>query len=124
MPEHWEVRRLKHAVDINPETLSEATDPDYTFDYIDISSVGTGYLVNPPVRQRFANAPSRARRPMRTGDTAISTVRTYLKAAYHLQSDWPDLIASTGFSILRPPAAVQPALLGHIVQSHAFHRPK
>ena len=26
VPAHWEVRRLKHAVDINPETLSEATD--------------------------------------------------------------------------------------------------
>ena len=120
VPPHWEVRRLKHAVDINPATLSEATDPKYAFDYMDIDSVGTGYLVNAPVRHRFGNAPSRARRVMRTGDTAISTVRTYLKATYHLQSDWPDLIASTGFAILRPPVTIVPALLGHIVQSHAF----
>ena len=87
---------------------------------MDINSVGTGYLVNTPVRQSFGNAPSRARRVMRTGDTAISTVRTYLKAAYHLQSHWPDLIASTGFAILRPPVTIVSALLGHIVQSHAF----
>ena len=118
--EHWDLVRLKYAVQINPETLSEDTDPEYLFDYMDINSVGTGYMSSPPVRQAFGNAPSRARRVMRTGDTAISTVRTYLKAAYHLQTDWPDLIASTGFAILRPPVRIMPALLGHIVHSDSF----
>ena len=122
VPEHWDVRRLKHAVQINPETLSEDTDLEYLFNYMDINSVGTGYMSTPPVRQVFGNAPSRARRVMRTGDTAISTVRTYLKAAYHLQRDWPDLIASTGFAILRPPVGIVPALLGHFVRSDAFVR--
>ena len=122
VPEHWDLVRVKYAVHINPETLSEDTDPEYLFDYMDINSVGTGYMSTPPVRQVFGNAPSRARRVMRTGDTAMSTVRTYLKAAYHLQRDWPDLIASTGFAILRPPVRIVPALLGHIVQSDAFVR--
>ena len=120
--EHWDLVRLKYAVQINPETLSEDTNPEYLFDYMDINSVGTGYMSTLPVRQVFGNAPSRARRVMRTGDTAISTVRTYLKAAYHLQRDWPDLIASTGFAILRPPVRIVPALLGLIVQSDAFVR--
>ena len=122
VPEHWGLVRVKHAVKINPEVLSEDTDPEYLFDYMDINSVSTGYMSTPPVRQVFGNAPSRARRVMRTGDTAISTVRTYLKAAYHLQRDWPDLIASTGFAVLRPPVRIVPALLGHIVQSDAFVR--
>ena len=122
VPEHWDLVRVKYAVQINPETLSEDTNPEYLFDYMDINSVGTGYMSTPPVRQVFGNAPSRARRVMRTGDTAIATVRTYLKAAYHLQRDWPDLIASTGFAILRPPVRIVPALLGHIVQSDAFVR--
>ena len=120
VPAHWDVQRLKHAIAINPETLSQATDPEYAFDYMDIDSVGTGYLANPPVRQSFGNAPSRARRVMRVGDTAISTVRTYLKAGYHLRRDRPDLIASTGFAVLRPPTAIVPALLGHMIQSTAF----
>ena len=122
VPEHWDLVRMKYAVQINPETLAEDTDPEYIFDYMDINSVSTGYISTLPVRQVFGNAPSRARRVMRTGDTAISTVRTYLKAAYHLQRDWPDLIASTGFAVLRPPARIVPALLGHIVQSDAFVR--
>ena len=122
VPEHWDLVRMKYAVQINPETLAEDTDPEYIFDYMDINSVSTGYISTLPVRQVFGNAPSRARRVMRTGDTAISTVRTYLKAAYHLQRDWPDLIASTGFAVLRPPVRIVPALLGHIVQSDAFVR--
>ena len=88
VPEHWEVRRLKHAVQINPETLSEDTDPEYVFDYMDINSVGTGHLSTPPVRQVFGDAPSRARRVVRRGDTTISTVRTYLKAVFHLEREW------------------------------------
>ena len=122
VPEHWDLVRLKHAVQINPETLSEDTDPEYLFDYMDINSVGTGYMSTPPVRQVFGNAPSRARRVVRQGDTAISTVRTYLKAAYHLERDWPHLVASTGFAVLRSPKTTVPALLGHVVQSDAFVR--
>ena len=120
MPGHWEVRRLKYAVQINPETLLEDTDPEYSFDYMDINSVGSGFMVTQPVRQKFGSAPSRARRVVTPRDTVISTVRTYLKASYHLQRDWPDLIASTGFAVLRPPTTIVPALLGHIVQSEAF----
>ena len=76
VPEHWDIARLKHAVQINPETLSEDTDPGYGFDYMDINSVGSGRMSTPPVRQVFGNAPSRARRVVRQGDTAVSTVRT------------------------------------------------
>ena len=120
VPEHWEVWRLKHAVQINPETLPEDTEPDYVFDYMDINSVGTGYMAVRPAPQKFGSAPSRARRIVRKGDTTISTVRTYLKATYHLQEEWPNLIASTGFAVLRPPITIMSALLGYAVQSHAF----
>ena len=122
VPAHWDLVRLKYAVKINPETLSEDTDPEYLFDYMDINSVGTGHMSTPPVRQVFGDAPSRARRVVRRGDTAISTVRTYLKAAYHLERDWPHLVASTGFAVLRSPKTIVPALLGHFVQSDAFVR--
>ena len=120
VPEHWDVRRLKFAVKINPETLSEDTSPGYEFEYVDISSVGSGILLEAPVQQRFDDAPSRARRVFRKGDTVISTVRTYLKASYHLETDWPKLIASTGFAVLRPPGTVLPALLKHLVQCESF----
>src|SRR5690606_23871613 len=36
MPAHWEVRPLKRWAAINQRALPDSTDPDYTFDYLDI----------------------------------------------------------------------------------------
>ena len=120
VPEHWDVKPLKHWCLINSEALAEDCDPDYCFDYLDISCVGTGHLSAQPEHLLFESAPSRARRVLRQGDTVISTVRTYLKAIYYLGEEWPDLIASTGFAVLRPQAPVTPALLGYLLQSDPF----
>ena len=70
--------RLKYAVDINTRGLAEDTDPDYEFRYLDIGSIGRGEVVADPDPTTFAEAPSRARRVVRPGDTIVSTVRTYL----------------------------------------------
>ena len=120
VPEHWEVEALKRCCRINSETLAEDTNPDYQFDYLDISCAGTGFLVDSPENIRFGDAPSRARRVMRRRDTALSTVRTYLKAMYYLDSDWPDLIASTGFAVLRPHCEVHPPFLGYYLRNESF----
>jgi type I restriction enzyme S subunit len=120
VPAHWEVKPLKHWLRQRARMLSDKTDPDYEFDYLDISCVGTGYLVAKPERMKFENAPSRARQIVEKGDTLISTVRTYLKAVYYVEDEWSDLIASTGFAVLRPVSAVQPKLLGYVLQSSSF----
>ena len=119
VPAHWEVRALKHWVKGRAEMLEEQTDPDYEFDYLDIGCVGTGFLVSSPERVRFRNAPSRARQIVKVGDTVISTVRTYLKAIYFVENDSPDLIASTGFAVLRP-RDIHPGLFGYLLQSSSF----
>ena len=120
VPIHWEVKPLKHWLRQRANMLSDQTDPDYEFDYLDISCVGTGFLTTKPERIRFENAPSRARQIVEKGDTLISTVRTYLKAVYFVEDEWDDLIASTGFAVLRPVEAVQPKLLGYILQCSSF----
>ena len=76
VPAHWQVRRLKDWLGVNELVLPEGTDPEYTFDYVDIGSIETGRLAAAPERIRFGNAPSRARRVVRSGDTIVSTVRT------------------------------------------------
>jgi type I restriction enzyme S subunit len=120
VPAHWEVKPLKHWLREPAKKLGEDTPPDYEFDYIDIGCVGTGFLTAKPERMRFKGAPSRARQIVGRGDTIISTVRTYLKAVYFIGDEWPDLIASTGFAVLRPVQAVNPRLLGYILQSSSF----
>lgn len=120
VPLGWEVKPLKQWAGINRRTLSQNTAPDYTFDYIDISAVRTGYLASTPVRMRFDSSPTRARRIVRPGDTLISTVRTYLKAIYHVDRPWPDLIASTGFAVLTPTSSLDPRFFGFVLQSKTF----
>ena len=120
IPSHWEVKPLKRWVLINARVLPESTDPDYRFDYLDIGCVGTGILVGKPSRIRFGDAPSRARRVLRRGDTIISTVRTYLRAVYFVAGEINDLVASTGFAVLTPRPGVDPEFLGITLQSDPF----
>ena len=122
LPAHWEVRRLKNWLGVNEVILSEDTDPEYTFDYVDIGSVETGRLIRGPERIRFGSSPSRARRVVRPGDTIVSTVRTYLKAIWHAEHQHPraDLIASTGFAVFTPRCDTFPKFVSYLCQSAPF----
>jgi type I restriction enzyme S subunit len=120
IPEHWEVAPLKHLASINARVLPESTDENYTFKYFDISSVGTGRLTVEPEILHFGQAPSRARRILKKGDTILSTVRTYLKAVYYVSDEVEDWIASTGFAALTPKREIHPPFLGLLIQSDNF----
>ena len=120
VPAHWEVRRLKDWLGVNELVLPEGTDPEYTFDYVDIGSIETGRLAAAPERIRFGNSPSRARRVVRSGDTIVSTVRTYLKAVWHAEHPCADLIASTGFVVLTPRRGTFPKFVSYLCQSAPF----
>ena len=120
IPAHWEVKRLKHAVQINTVTLPENTDPEYPLRYVDIGNVDTNGRILNAEEMTFAAAPSRARRRVQPGDTIISTVRTYLKAIAFVEDNAEDLIVSTGFATLTPEAVALPKFLWRAVQSDYF----
>ncbi|MCY3932013.1 MAG: restriction endonuclease subunit S [Acidobacteria bacterium] len=120
VPAHWEVRRIKDWLRVNQTVLPEDTDPDYEFRYIDIGAVQAGVLIGEPVRMKFGSSPSRARRVLRVGDTIVSTVRTYLKAVWQVPTGEDDLVASTGFAVLTPRAATEPAFVGTLCRSQPF----
>lgn len=102
IPEHWEVRRLKYTASINDEALSKATNPEFEFTYVDIGSVDAVKGIVTTEIYRFEDAPSRARRIVRDGDTIVSTVRTYLRAIAPIRNPEDNLIVSTGFAVVRP----------------------
>jgi len=123
VPEGWEIKPLKHWVRINQRNLSEETDPGFEFEYYDISSVGTGKLVEKPEVLTFKNAPSRARRLLRPGDTLFSTVRTYLKATFTYwksQNRGMPAVASTGFAVLSPSPESWPGFVSFLTQTETF----
>lgn len=116
----WETKPLKWYVTNNDESLSETTPDDYSFEYIDIGSVGFRQLKTLPERLVFASAPSRARKIVREGDTILSTVRTYLKAILYIDAQLAGKIVSTGFAVLRPKVGVYPQLLSYALSGSAF----
>jgi len=120
VPKHWKIKPLKRWAKINGCVLPETTDPDYVFSYLDIGAVGTGFLTEQPELMRFGDAPSRARRVLKQGDTIISTVRTYLKAVHFVADGQEDLVASTGFAVLTPVPSVVPECLSFVIQSNTF----
>ena len=96
----WEVKRLGEVVDTDPENLSSETRPDFAFKYIALEDVDRGFLRSYS-EQRFANAPSRARRKLRLHDVLVSTVRPNLQSHLLFRNEGSDWVCSTGFCIVR-----------------------
>lgn len=120
IPAHWGTGPLKYFVSIDPEALNEGTDDDFKLKYADISSVSLTEGIKELEEYRFVDAPSRARKVVRHGDTIISTVRTYLKAIAYIDSPPENLIVSTGFAVLRPLERVDERFLGYLISSRQF----
>jgi type I restriction enzyme, S subunit len=120
IPAHWQIKRLKDAVKLNPDVLPEDTTPDWPLQYLDIGNVDSAGLIINVEELIFERAPSRARRKVRDGDSIISTVRTYLKAIAFLESPPDNLIISTGFAVLRPVGSIYPKFLWRMLQSTHF----
>ena len=120
IPPHWTVLPLKYFLGINRETLPENTPADYAIEYLDIGNVGSTGIIGPAERMIFKDAPSRARRIVKPGDTVISTVRTYLKAIAHIDDCSNNFVASTGFAVLTPGKDVLPRYVAYVVHGYAF----
>ena len=71
--------------------------------YIDISSIDSvGKRFSVTTQYEFAKAPSRAQQCIEKGDILYSTVRPNLRNYGIVNSDAPNLVASSGFCVLRP----------------------
>ena len=119
VPEHWEVKRLKYSASINDEVLAETTDPDLELSYVDIGSVHPVDGITSTEAMVFEDAPSRARRIVRDGDTIVSTVRTYLRAIAPIRDPAPNTIVSTGFAVVRP-RSVSPLFMSFALSEPGF----
>lgn len=107
----WKKVALGEVVDINSSSLTNSTEPNFEFKYIDLSSVEKGKVFFPDFSIKFIDAPSRARRVFRENDILMSTVRPNLQAFAYVDFSSENYIASTGFAILRASNKVNPKFL-------------
>ena len=98
IPEGWEAGTLANVATLNPEVWSKQTRPP-EIHYVDLSNTKWGRI---EITKTYPadNAPSRAQRVLRPGDTIIGTVRPG-NGSYAFISD-EGLTGSTGFAVLRP----------------------
>lgn len=98
--------RIKDVAELDPETLGESTAPDFTFKYIDLSSVKGGRIGDELESMTFAAAPGRARKLVKEGDVLLGMVRPYLKPFAKVQTTLDGHVASTGFAVIRAKSGV------------------
>ena len=116
----WRTARLVDVAQINPDSIGRGW-PHTQIHYVDISSVGEGQIQVPPQLLALADAPSRAKRLIRSGDTVLSTVRPNRRSMFFADQPGPDWVVSTGFAVLRPQVQmIAPRFLYACVFSQSF----
>jgi type I restriction enzyme S subunit len=98
IPAGWQVATLSEVADLNPESWSRDTRPE-AIDYVDLTNTKSGRIED-TTGYSWQDAPSRAQRVLRPGDTIVGTVRPGNRS-YALVAD-QGLTGSTGFAVLRP----------------------
>ena len=97
-PVGWSFATLTTLADMNPESWSRKNCPEEV-EYVDLANTKWGRI---EATQRFGwqDAPSRAKRVLRPGDTIVGMVRPG-NGSFAFIGD-PGLTGSTGFAVLRP----------------------
>ena len=114
VPDGWRASTLADVARLNPESWSNHNAPARVL-YVDLAKTKWGDIDEIQVHC-WADAPSRARRVLRRGDTIVGTVRPGNGSFALIDRD--DLTGSTGFAVLRPTDPVTREIVWCAATSH------
>lgn len=119
-PKGWRIAPLSELLDPAIERVNPSKAfPDRKFTYIEIGSVENFRIVE--VKHLLgAEAPSRARQVVRTGDVLYSMTRPNLRNIAVVTEEHDGAICTTGFAVLRPKNPDDSAFIFEIVKSDYF----
>ncbi len=120
IPARWKVVRLGDVAQVNRCNWEPTEGPPIL--YLDLTSVVAPGRLDNPKEIAVKDAPSRARRQVRSGDILVSTVRPYLRGFARISHAPDNLIASTGFSVLTPSSDVNNSYIYHQIMTSRFAR--
>jgi type I restriction enzyme S subunit len=120
LPDGWVRTKLAEVVEKVP-SINPESQPNRDFGYIDISSIDNRvFRIVEQKRFKGKDAPSRAKRPIKSGDVLFSNVRTYLRNIAMVPADLTADVCSTGFALLRSNGAVLSSYLFRSVLTDDF----
>lgn len=100
LPEGWTETTIE---DISVKCAQRVPRDNEEFIYIDIGSIDRELKrIDSPQHITGENAPSRARKSLKTGDVLVSLTRPNLNAVALVDGKYDGQIASTGFEVIRP----------------------
>jgi len=94
------------------ETVDPRKAPEDEFEYVDVSSVSNEtFTIGETQKLLGADAPSRARRQIRSGDILFATIRPTLQRIAQVPEHFDRQVCSTGYIVLRPKPALDARFL-------------
>ena len=119
LPATWTLCEIGNVLE--PVEKTGKHEKDRVIWYVDISSIDNkSNRITAAKRMNLADAPSRARQKIRSGDVLFSTVRPYLRNIASVEQQFDGEIASTGFAVLRGAKGIERGYLFYKSISHDF----
>lgn len=110
IPDGWELKSVADVYSVNDDVLGTNTPADHRFKYLELELVDTQRIdYERAIDYTFADAPGRARRPLKSGDYLFCTVRPNLQGFAKFEPPIEDetWVGSTGLAVARAKPGVQ-----------------
>ena len=116
----WPSRVLADVL-IRTETTDPTQFPSSEFDYVDVSSVSNETLaIEETQRLKGKDAPSRARRLIKTNDILFATIRPTLRRIAIVPNEFDGQVCSTGYFVLRASPQIDNRFVFYFLQTESF----
>lgn len=118
----WEKKTLDEVLQ-RTETVNPLSAPEIEFEYIDVSCVSNlTFKIEETQRLKGKDAPSRARRLVKTNDVLFATVRPTLQRIAIVPENLSNQVCSTGYFIMRPKAGIDHRFVFYFLFTESFMR--
>jgi len=120
MKKGWETKTLGEVLQ-KTETVNPLQTPNTEFDYIDVSSVSNAtFQIEATQRLKGKDAPSRARKLVKTNDILFATIRPTLQRIAVVPDHLDQQVCSTGYFVLRVKPGIDHRFIFHFLFTEIF----
>lgn len=120
MKNGWQTKKLGDVLE-KTETVNPLQSPNTEFDYIDVSSVSNAtFEIEESQRLKGKDAPSRARKLVRTNDIIFATIRPTLQRIAVVPERLDKQVCSTGYFVLRPKEGIDHRFVFYALFTESF----